>query len=938
MAETNPSVSTKRPRAETESAGSDAPAASVTPASARAVRPPPTKRSKPEDAPASDFEDGDLEEPLQDLNSDTDPASDDDDDEGGLVSLAKRTKQAVGATGSSGSLKASGKRARFLIRWAGHTPEETLEGLIGIWWSSYYDHFQKPKLLRVTKPDGTVAYMHRFICKRYPSKHVDRSDYEDSTGNLIRHVSSCDPADVPEGELISAYAHGVTYTPARLRFLLAMWCARRHRPFRLIEDPELCEILHMLYDKVDIPSRWTISRDIRLLHVDARTRVVIYLLALGGKIHLCVDGWTSPNVISFLGITAHWVLDGRVRHIILDFIRLDSAHTGAYLAEKMAQCLIEYGIEKKVLAVTCDNAENNSTMMTKLEAILPTIRGSKVRVRCLAHILNLVVKAILSQFDTDRRRRRSQEAAADAQGEDAELVALEDDRDFAEEEPEAEEDEEEDAQEPDEARDAADEAVIDKYEDENKDSEITPKEVRDGHMALKKITELSKKVWHSPTVRAELARLATEAELPCSVLVRPVRTRWNTMTEVLKRALDMREVLGHLCDLMAFNKPQGVRLRRFALTDEEWEIVKQLYDLLEPFLYATNEISKSGHALVHEVIPYIDLLTDHVDDVDKDTQLAPAVRAAAKRGRAILDKYYSYTDDSVIYRIAMILNPRYKREYFHLREWPTEWVNEAVKIARDEWQTYYKPKPAAHPPAPRPAGRRSAQGSVDSTSSASNQASAPSTSGGQRIFASISRAGRAGANIDAFEAYLEEPPSSSVDDPLAHWEIVLASASATDSPRAVERQALARMALDFLSIPAASTDAERAFSRGGLTVSKYRHSLTDESVRASTLLGSWANIPELVPEGDTIAKLKSISRKKEPTSEPSATASGSAGPQDPVPADARKATTVEKGKGKATAAEKGKGKASAPAGKGMHKSGSSTHGKGGRQVEVIELE
>lgn len=126
MAETTPSVSTKRPRAETESAGSDAPAASVAPASARAVRPPPTKRSKPEDAPASDFEDGDLEEPLQDHNSDTDPASDDDDDEGGLVSLAKRTKQAVGATGSSGSLKASGKRARFLIRWAGHTPEETL--------------------------------------------------------------------------------------------------------------------------------------------------------------------------------------------------------------------------------------------------------------------------------------------------------------------------------------------------------------------------------------------------------------------------------------------------------------------------------------------------------------------------------------------------------------------------------------------------------------------------------------------------------------------------------------------------------------------------------------------------------------------------------------------------------------------------------------------
>lgn len=92
--------------------------------------------------------------------------------------------------------------------------------------------------------------------------------------------------------------------------------------------------------------------------------------------------------------------------------------------------------------------------------------------------------------------------------------------------------------------------------------------------------QLSKKVWHSPSIRTELARLATEAKVGSRVLLRSVKTRWNTVTEVLERALEMREVLGHLCDSIQFNKPKGVRLRRFALTDRDWELVSQLHQLL----------------------------------------------------------------------------------------------------------------------------------------------------------------------------------------------------------------------------------------------------------------------------------------------------------------------------------------------------------------------
>lgn len=266
------------------------------------------------------------------------------------------------------------------------------------------------------------------------------------------------------------------------------------------------------------------------------------------------------------------------------------------------------------------------------------------------------------------------------------------------------------------------------------------------------ILQLSRKVWNSPTVRAELSKLSADANLNSDVLVRSVKTRWNTVTEVLARALDMRAVLGDLCDMVQFNKPRGVRLRQYILSDEEWTTIEQIYGLLDvsstsgctdcsslmiplqPFLYATKAISTSGRALVHQVIPYIDVLTRHVDAFAADETLTPAVRAAARRGRLILDKYYSLTDDSIVYRIAMskhplscrllhangillVLHPNYKMNYFRDQGWEEEWVSAAMELTRSEWAAYYRPAaqddaedaPAAAP-APAPAARNPAPG------------------------------------------------------------------------------------------------------------------------------------------------------------------------------------------------------------------------------------
>jgi hypothetical protein len=64
-------------------------------------------------------------------------------------------------------------------------------------------------------------------------------------------------------------------------------------------------------------------------------------------------------------------------------------------------------------------------------------------------------------------------------------------------------------------------------------------------------------------------------------MIRDVATRWNSTTELIGRALQLREPLKLLVIMKEYNKPRGVRLQRFQLSDQEWELLKQLFSLLD---------------------------------------------------------------------------------------------------------------------------------------------------------------------------------------------------------------------------------------------------------------------------------------------------------------------------------------------------------------------
>ncbi|THH15827.1 hypothetical protein EUX98_g9402 [Antrodiella citrinella] len=741
--------------------------------------------------------------------------------------------------------------------------EEVLAAQLENWSSDVYDHFIMPPGIITTKTrDGTITVQYVFVCKSHigPSSTaptLTRAHHDDSTSNLVRHVDICKPDDAvaPAGKAINDFAHGSTYSKALFRYLLSLWIACRHRPFSIIEDPELIRIFRMLYAQVEIPSASTISRDIQEIFTLSQAHIAKLLQDFPGRLHLGLDGWTLPNVLSFLGVTVHYIEGAQMRTFILDFVKLAENHTGNYLTQELAKCLKLYGIDKKILGITGDNASNNDTLMAELELLLGGYFSMLTHIRCLAHILNLIVKAILSLFIMRRVQASSE---SDTGEDDLELYELQEEDDLdsslatrefnddGEPVPQTDDDLEVDA-----AREEADAMIIEEIMAEVEASEGGHRaNIRVAQFAITKLTQLAKRIFHSPAIREDLRMACELCQIKPKQMIRFVATRWNSVSQAISRALYLRPALDTLLALPKYDKNNKKSLRRFKPSPEEWIVLEQLEPVLEMFLVATELISHSSQPLLHVVIPIIDKLTAELENVIANNNLVQAVRLAATRGIKVLNKYYSATDESIMYRLAILLHPRYKMAYFKKQKWPQDWIDTATDLLRQQWVTYYKPKATEL--------QVVAAAAAQASTSAPGLASSASASAHRinKLFAEddFDNTGTTTTGpMDPLEQYLSTPPMS-CGDPILYWSGMLGI------PGQPENQ-FARMALDFLSAPATSTDVERAFSRGSLTVTKRRHALSDESVRAATVLSSWANIPDIIPEAHIVSVFKGKSRR-----------------------------------------------------------------------------
>ncbi|CAI5532078.1 unnamed protein product [Closterium sp. Naga37s-1] len=143
---------------------------------------------------------------------------------------------------------------------------------------------------------------------------------------------------------------------------------------------------------------------------------------LAGRMSLTFDIWTGENNVAFVAVTCHYVTsDFQLKQAVIDFRELKGSHTGDLIADELEEVLREWGLEKMLFAVTCDNAENNSRAMRLLAGVPYARPGSRPRhppllsrwrhFGCVAHVVNLAVQAALKVDEVAEPLKRLRDVA-----------------------------------------------------------------------------------------------------------------------------------------------------------------------------------------------------------------------------------------------------------------------------------------------------------------------------------------------------------------------------------------------------------------------------------------------------------------------------------------------------------------------------------------------
>lgn len=348
------------------------------------------------------------------------------------------------------------------------------------------------------------------------------------------------------------------------------------------------------------------------------------------SVHFSFDLWVSGNHLSLLGIVGHWInKDGQACRALLGLRRLHGAHTGENQSQVIMSLLQEYDLTKKIGYFTLDNAQNNDSALTCLAKHLQEIGVSfdvkEHRLRCIGHVINLVVKAFLYGIESD-------------------------------------------------------------HEMPNLDEPSTFWRRQGSYGKLRNIINY---ICWTPQRRDEFIRLTQESSSEDSTFqpIAANLTRWNSDFKAIKRALQLQngfEVFQarhirdgleddqldtddwkELQDIATILEP----FHRCTLELEGHRGNGVLYDLLPTMDYL----------LVH---------LESTLQLYKARKCSPHLLSSITLAWRKLEKYYRLTDENIVLYAAVVLHPSMKFDYFETSwaEHPA-WITSAKAKVQQSWET-----------------------------------------------------------------------------------------------------------------------------------------------------------------------------------------------------------------------------------------------------------
>jgi len=264
------------------------------------------------------------------------------------------------------------------------------------------------------RPRSSV-WEHFTVCEDQPDKvrcshcpkHKTYAYKNGGTTNLQKHLDSMHKFQLGKRDAkqrtLDDCSTAVVFSKQLFEEYLIDWILLNNQPFSEVDSEPLKRLLGLL-KPVDIMSSTTLKRRIIDRFNSKLCEMRGIFEKLDSKVSFTTDCWTSPNNISFMGITAHYIdNDWTLQSVTLDFLPLSDPHTGLNLSIAFSSVLEKFSLTEKVMGITLDNASNNDSF---INLDLDNSFQKYHHIRCFAHVLNLGAQAALTVISPDLEKLR----------------------------------------------------------------------------------------------------------------------------------------------------------------------------------------------------------------------------------------------------------------------------------------------------------------------------------------------------------------------------------------------------------------------------------------------------------------------------------------------------------------------------------------------------
>lgn len=321
---------------------------------------------------------------------------------------------------------------------------------------------------------------------------------------------------------------------------------------------------------------------------------------------------------------------------------------------------------------------------------------------------------------------------------------------------------------------------------------------------IRKIKDVVLLTKRSTLEKARFHATQSGMEMPHKGLKLDVKTRWNSLYEMLERAQEQRRPINvFIADRPATDEANEL----VPLRAGEWDTIRNVVKLLEPLLSVTEAMSGQKYTTSALTIPLAKHLTTHyVDTLNLMPEEDPCHELCENLANFIPA---GVADSEKIYPLAMatLLDPRFKDKSFvdegQMLYYKGELLNEYKEIMETEPEV---PAEEAEPIEDvHPAGRRRVN--IWAGHDSGLEVAGP------RMTGSMAE--------DKNNEYFERSLLPRHADPVKWW----ANQGRMLYP------ILSRLAFKYLSVPGTSVPSERTFSAAGNIITKKRNRLTDENAK-----------------------------------------------------------------------------------------------------------